>query len=454
MAIVQSNKCLFQVLVGVDYKTVMCLRSFSVNPVTTEKEITTPVDGKFKDYDYKQLSLRASLDGVAYRETTGDTLYDFAEQQLNFVEINFRALFIDEAGNYKIFKGQAIVMDCNFEASAGNLSSGTVELLCKGQYTIENDIPQFVNLRILLYNDPGAQGFFKLWLIDATGQPVFQTDILPQASGGDLANPLDLTVPVPKGSWYYWFQFVTNDIGNQFDLTAPPTKTTLFNNGVFNESSYPTQLYDFTANRQVSIALGVNNPPPTCVAPTVQTGIVSPNGQTGTYYSRTVVLSGSQPFSISNVVKPAWMVLSITGNIITLEGNPTNGLNQTISFDITNACGNTSYVNSIDIAPGAANLLVNYNYVESPSNSSYFTIYVNSVLRVSLTAAGSGSITVNTFDIVEVFVGGAALVLKHLDIQDSVSGELYNNTDASSFQNSSFAAAFGHTYTINGNGHV
>jgi hypothetical protein len=454
MAIVQSNKCLFQVLVGNDYKSVMCLRSFSVNPVTTEKETTTPIDGKFKDFDYAQLSLRASLDGVAYRETTGDTLYDFAEQQLNFVEINFRALFLDEAGNYKIFKGQAIVMDCSFEASAGNVASGTVELLCKGAYTIENDIPQFVNLRIRLYNDPAAQGFFKLWLIDPTGQPVFQTDVLPQASGGNLANPLDITVPVPKGSWYYWFQFTTNDIGNVFSLNAPPTKTTNFNNGVFNESSFPTQLYDFTANREVSIALGINNPPPTCVAPAVQSGIVSPNGEVGTYYSRTVVLSGSQPFVISNVVKPGWMALSIAGNIVTLEGNPTAGVNQDISFDITNACGSASYATTIDIAPGAANIVVNYNYVESPANSSYFTIYVNSILRVSLTSTGSGSITVNTLDIVEAFVGGAALVVKHLDIQDSVSGELFNQTNGSSFINASFGAQFGHTYTINGNGNV
>src|SRR5688572_10882839 len=102
MALIQSNKCLFQVLVGDDYVTAMCLRSFNVNATTTEKETTTPIDGKFKDFDYKQLSFRASLDGILYRETTGNTIFDFAQAQLNFVEINFRAVYEDEAALFKV----------------------------------------------------------------------------------------------------------------------------------------------------------------------------------------------------------------------------------------------------------------------------------------------------------------------------------------------------------------
>jgi len=454
MPLIQSNKCLFQILVDNDWLTVMCLRSFKISPATTEKEITAPVDGKFKSFDYKQLSYRASLDGVAFREITGNTLFDFADAQLNFLELNFRAVFQDESGNYKIFNGQAIVMESDFEASAGSVASGTVELLGTGEYTITNDLPQFVNLRIRIYNDPTAQAFLKLWLIDSTGSPVFQTDVLPQANGGQLSNPLDVTISIPKGLWYYWFQVDTNDIGNQFNLNAPPTKSSNFNNGIYNETSNGIQLYDFTADREVSIALGITNPPPTCVAPAIQSGIVSPNGTVGTYYSRTVVLSGSQPFTVSNVVKPAWMSISIAGNIITLSGNPTVGVNQTVSFDVTNACGSTSYVDSIDIAPGSSNVVVNYSYLESPSNSSYFTIYVNSVLAVSSSSPISGTLTINTLDVVEAFVGGAALVVKHLDIQDSIAGELFNQTSGSTYINGSFTAQFGHTYTINGNGHV
>lgn len=452
MAIVQSNKCLFQVLVGNDYKTVMCLRSFSVNPVTTEKETTTPIDGKFKDFDYSQLSLSASLDGVAFRETTGDTLYDFAEQQLNFIEIDFRALFIDEAGNYKVFKGQAIVMSTNFEASAGNIASGTVELLCKGEYTIENTIPQFVNLRILLYNDPTAQAFFKLWLIDATGQPVFQTDVLPQASGGQLANPLDLTVPIPKGSWYYWFQVVTNDVGNVFSLNATPTKTTNFNNGVFNEGSFPTQLYDFNSNRQVSIALGVNTPPPSCVAPTLP-GATLPNATQGTPYSASIAISGSQPFTLSNVVKPSWMTIAIVGgNSILFSGTPTSsGSGITVSFDVTNACGTVPFSNNINIAPTTL-LPINWNFTNNTSTGTALTIYVNAVLVVNASTTSSGTINVNAGDTVQAFVIGNSFTVRHLDVQDTVaSTTLHNETRGGTPLTFSWTALGLHAYEINAN---
>lgn len=448
MALIQSNKCLFQIKVGNDYLTVMCLKGFTVGFTTTEKETTTPIDGKYKDFDYKQLSYRASLDGVLYRETSGNTIFDFVQAQNNFLEVPFRAVYEDEAGNVKVFTGIAIVMDSNIETSAGNVGAGTVELLGKGLYLIEDTLPQYVNLRILIYNAPLSQAFVKFWLINANGEAIFQTDVLPQANGGNLANPLDITVPIPKGSWYYWFQMTSNEVGNQFDLNAPPTKSTLFNNGVFNEGSFPTQLYDFTVDRQVSFALGINTPNPVCVAPG-QTGLSTDIGVEGTPYYATMYLTGSQPFTVSNVVKPAWMNISLVGNIITFSGNPTAGLNQTLSLDITNACGSAGFIGNVDISTNSNTIVVEWDFT-AVGLFHIFRAYVNAVLQAqSSTAPNSGNFFANAGDTVEIQVTGQNGVTKHIDIQDSVAGEIYNQDKIIPTHSTTFVVVATHNYQVN-----
>jgi hypothetical protein len=433
----------------------MCLRNFNVGASTTEKETTTPVDGKFKDFDYKQLSFRASLDGVLYRETTENTLFDFAQAQLNFLEINFRAVYEDEAGAVKVIRGQAIVMDTNLEASAGNVGAGTVELLGKGLYVIEDTLPQFVNLRILIYNNPSAQAFVKFWLINGNGEAIFQTDLLPQANGSNLANPLDITVPVPKGMWYYWFQMTSNFLGNQFDLNAPPVKVSVFNNGVYNEGSFPTQLYDFTADREVKFGIGVAVPPPTCVPPALVQGLNSPSGTVGSPWQGSVVLSGSQPFLISNVVMPAGMTIALVNNVVTFNwAQPVAGLNQPISFDFSNACGSVSpgYIDDIDISANPSAILINYTFDKAAGISfGVFRLFINAVLQV----AASNDISSNVFavpgDVIEVQVSGSTSVTKHIDIQATVDGEIYNQTQSPGLTilKHTFTGVAGNDYQIN-----
>jgi len=401
MAIIQSNKCLLQLDRDGTYVTIMCIRNFSVNTITTEKEITAPVDGKFKSFDYSQLSARVNVDGVLIRDLTTNTMFDFAEAQLNFLELKVRAVFIDEIGQPKVFTALCIVTNANIDASAGQIGSGTAELLASGEYKIENALPQTVNLRILLFGNPSVQAFFKFQLIDTNGTAIFQSDILPQANGGNLANPIDITVPVPKGSWYYWFQMDTNAIGNVFSLNAPPTKSSTFNSGIYNETSNGVQLYDFNSDREVSVEIGTNAPPPTCVAPAIASGATLPDGQVGQTYSQNVVISGTQPFNVSNVVKPAWMNIALLNDTIVLSGVPdVAGTGVQVSFDVTNACGTTSLFDTIDIA-AAPITAVTMQYFHTVARPGILRIYVNSVLVIDSSIGESGEFTVNAGDVIE-----------------------------------------------------
>src|SRR6478752_1172326 len=417
MALIQSNSCLFQVKVNGVYTTVMCLRRFTLDPTTVEKEITAPRDGRFKSYDYKQLSYTCSLDGVLYREDSiNPVIFSFVEYQKNFLEVPFRALYKDEAGQYKVVTGQAIVRNCNIDTSAGQIGSGTVELLGQGEYVTADALPEFVNLRIHTSGSSSIQALIQFRLINADGEAVFQTDQLPQANGGNLANPIDITVPVPKGLWYYWIQVSSDSVGNQFVLSAPPGKTTQFQMGLFNESSFSNQLYDFTANRDLEIDLGINNPPPTCVPPAIASSNV-PNGTAHIAWNGTVNVSGSQPFTVVNVTKPAWMNITINGGVISLSGNPTAGTAQAISFDVTNSCGTVNFSDTVDIATNANAVTINWDYTEAagPPAQSIFLIFVNSVEAVGQNTSGSGTLVCSPGDVIEARVIGPSFIHKTLE---------------------------------------
>lgn len=453
MAVIQANRCLFQVKQDGVYTTVMCTRSFRVNPVTVEKEITAPIDGKFKSFDYSQLTGNINVDGVLVRDLTTQTMFSFPEAQLNFLELDIRVIFIDELNLPKVFRCQCIVSNATMEASAGQTGGGTVELLISGEYIIEDALPEFVNLRLLISNSPTSQAFLKFNLIDSTGSTIFQTDTLPQASGGNLANPLDITVPVPKGNWYYWFQFDSNNVGNILNLDAPPTRTVGFNNGIYNEGSYPNLTYDFTADRTLSVTLGVNNPPPTCVPPSVIQGLNNPTAIEGVPWSAIVTLAGSQPFSLSNITKPAWVNISISGSTITLSGNPVAGLNQGIGFDITNACGTVNTNDQIDVSanPNAIQLDINYTETLSgiPATVTGFHLYVNAVNYLNLLTTRSESTLVNPGDIIELRITGTSGRNSHFDVTGTVDGLIMNEDSTQATFIRTFTAVAGNNYTIN-----
>lgn len=69
-------------------------------------------------------------------------------------------------------------------------------------------------------------------------------------------------------------------------------------------------------------------------------------------YSQTITLGGSAPFVLSNVVKPAWMTVSVDGSIVSFTGTPVIGQEGTgiaVSFDVANDCGSGSADTTINV---------------------------------------------------------------------------------------------------------
>lgn len=77
-------------------------------------------------------------------------------------------------------------------------------------------------------------------------------------------------------------------------------------------------------------------------------------------YSYAINLAGTSPFSISNIVKPAWMTIALSGSTVEITGTPGAGSAGTgieVSFDVSNCSGGStaSFSDTIDIAEPASN---------------------------------------------------------------------------------------------------
>lgn len=458
MAIIHGKKVAFQVLLGDDYVTVACGKSIVLRTETDVKETTTKGDGRYKDFDYKALSYTIDFEGVLKIQEEGQVMmFDFADYQDQFLEVNSRIVFTDETDLVKVFRGQQIVANAVFNATPAQIADGTVSLLGKGKYYLENSIPTFINLRLLTVGSTNTEfAKVKLRLLDGTGTTVWTSETLPEAVGGWLIHPLDITKEVPSGEYYYYFETHVETEENLFIIFGTPNHTVGFPIGISNGTSYPDDIFDFTEDKEVEWSLGPVPPPPVCVDVTVPGDIPDlPNGTEGVPYSYSFTLAGTPPFVVSNVTKPSWLVINLVETspgawTVQLSGTPdATGTDIPVSFDITNCSSGLYTINqAIDIVENPNEITVDYNFDEQSGANGSFRIYVNGVLIVSTGSDLTGQIIVNPGDTVETQITPTPGQDSSLAVEDVGVGVIYFGPLQPNSQSFDWVAEVGHTYEI------
>jgi hypothetical protein len=92
--------------------------------------------------------------------------------------------------------------------------------------------------------------------------------------------------------------------------------------------------------------------PPACVAVGISGTPDMPNAKADSGYGYFFALTGTAPFTLGSIVKPAWMEIFVSGNIINFSGTPSNsdiGDDIEVSFDITNCGGTISFADTLDV---------------------------------------------------------------------------------------------------------
>jgi hypothetical protein len=442
---IQGRDCVFQLKIGDEYLTVICAKSFSVN-VATEMKDTTTVGGLgtgwWKEKRPRKLEYSITFNGTvqAVAEDDKPTIKTMLQNQVWFLPMDYRITYIDQSDNVMVLLGRVYIANTVINANPANVLDGTVELQGTGPMEINDALPNPVSLRLIMVDDgTGNQvGKARLVLQDAEGNVVFQTDDMPQSVSGYLEGPaFDITTQVEAGEYFYtWYTYTETD-ANLFHLDDPPGVTTAFPSGFQNGTSNPT-LHDFTEPREVSWSLGPSSPPPGCVDVVMGVTPPMPDGTIHQPYSYTFPITGTAPFVISNVTKPAG--LNITVNVgdpfssVTISGTPeVDGDDLIVSFDITNcASGTASFSDTIDIAPAVNQSTLIYSLtVESPAVGT-FKIYVNGNLVIDAVSPTSGSFGINENDAVEIQLNSFNPAhTKHLIVDSDVDGELYNSSSTS-----------------------
>lgn len=93
-----------------------------------------------------------------------------------------------------------------------------------------------------------------------------------------------------------------------------------------------------------------------------------PDGLVGVPYEQSLMISGSEPFDFSVTSSPSWMVVSISGNIVTMAGTPDAEGTETVQFDISNCdgAGNQTFSESINVIDNTTNFFVS-NLAATPA---------------------------------------------------------------------------------------
>lgn len=450
---IQGRNCLFQLLIGDDYMDVVCAKTFSINVTTEMKETTASQSGFWTEKRPRKLSYVINFNGAVQviAESDKPTVKSMLINQIQFLPFNYRLLYYDNSDNLMGITGQVYVGNTVIDANPINLLNGTTELQGNGPIEVIDALPEMANINIASTGDGSITALFQFKLINTDGEIIFDSGRLPEASGGNLSHPANATGQVLKGSYYIYWQATTDSDLNNFSTTAPPTLSTDFIDGTQNENTYPSQLYDFTADRNVVFALGIPAPPPSCVAPSIVGSPAMPDAVVGEVYTFSFTVNGTTPFSISNVTKPAWLDISVSGTIVTMTGTPDTGDVGTgivVSFDINNSCGTDSFSDTIIVSSNPDLIIINYSFTQNTGGFGVFRIFKNGSPAIApLSATGSGSINAVPGDVMQVTVTQVGST-KHIVVNDSVSGDIYDVTNGNTTNTFSWTAVLGSDYTI------
>lgn len=157
--------------------------------------------------------------------------------------------------------------------------------------------------------------------------------------------------------------YVVKREGTQYDkyISGSTNRTYIFQDSL-GRISFPTS---FAAGGEkvfvifkTSTGSEPETPPGVC-EPVLLISTPMPLGMVGQPYEYTLLATGSQPRTISNIVAPAWAsVYPYAINGIKVSGTPDTETTETVSFDVSNACGTASFSENFNVVAGTVNFFI------------------------------------------------------------------------------------------------
>lgn len=406
----------------------VCASDISIQITSGKVPIRTVGDGQWQKYTYQDLSYAITLSGVMVFDSNNWTGWDALDNQLNFLQVQFRISYQDDEGDIKSLQGQAMIETSSLKVTMGDVVKGDFGLQGNGALMyFDGLIPCDTTINTITVTGQTASDGIAHIAYTYTGA-VYQVKYRIDSSGDYTYSLVGTPIAIPGLSLgshsIEIIPICANDYeGNGAVQSFVMAGTLTCTLAVSSITVTPTG-----SNASVSVAFGAS--------PTGSSLKYSVDGGPFVYYIGTLT---------NPTVLPTLTGLAIgahTIQCIPVCGNGAQGTGMTQSFNITSSSTLST---------------VNWSYTVFPPGST-FQVFKNGTLVASGSGSNaSGSFTANSGDTIHAQLStsqsGRTGTLTITDT--TISSVLHNNSYTTSSPATvsdmfTFTATGGDSYTING----
>lgn len=402
------------------WKPLACAKTCVLNTNSEVGETSTLTSGNWRSYRATKLSWTASCSGLCSYDL------NLAVSELRTVQYSLDAILIrfkgtDQNGLTEEFSGYAIVTGITTTATAYGDYDYSVELIGNGDpFGVPDNI-----------NPCDCVVIWKYY----------------EATGGEFnIGPIAEIIGKEIDGRIYRDGIEYRPSGIFHDATGTPGDKEYAFNPSTGVISFDPSGSSLEPDETVDIPYIVCGEVEECVAVQVTGDVTLPDGTVGVAYSEVVTLTGTAPFILSNIVKPAWMTIAVSGSNVNITGTPNaEATGITVSFDVTNCTDEEdSFSDVINVVAETFN--IDWTYANDVGIQGRMRIIVNNVTVVNTQAAtASGSLNAAIGVTVEVTVQTTLEGTAETDI----TGPYTNSTSIDRFTSDEFTVVSG-SYDIDG----
>jgi hypothetical protein len=400
----------------------VCSSNVDIEITTDTTSVKTIGDGIWDKQKAVKNSYTITLSGVLKFDNANFSGWDVITNQIGWVDLEFLLSFTDDAGNIKSFSGFLVVQKTTLNAAVGQVVKDDFSFVGNGGLKyFDGLIPCPSAITAIVCTNPTDASGNLVFTYTYTGAPY------------QVKYRLD-------GSGPYAYALVTGT----FTINGVSVGTHSIEVIPICSNNYEgtSDQITFSATHSLTCTLAITSITSSVSGNNV-TWTVNFNAAPGTATIRYSIDGGAYVYPSISLANPTIFVTALPVGAHTISIIPTcaNGVDGT---------GNTG---SATVSGGSLISTVNYNFTAIPGGSPLFNIYVNGLVTVTKSATASGSINVNTGDVVKALVqvnfAGRDMSLK---VEDStLVTTLYNHsqiTGAGTVTDSYIWTANGDTFLI------
>lgn len=248
---VRGNDVVLYVKDDDEFKPVACSTSCELTSSAELIEISTVSSGYHKEFDYQSFSWQVTCDGIIILDddATKASLTLLLATQRNALTMLMQFSLTDEVGSAKTYSGYVLIPSVVISGGVDDFARMQVTMQGTGDILISDGLAPDVTVTVTLAELDGSTGSVNsVTLVDAIGT---EYEILATALTSGSASQ-----DVPAGVYKIRISITTDHSLNTWTHDATPGDSQFFGSGTATWYDDPEPVWDFTADRTITVTTG------------------------------------------------------------------------------------------------------------------------------------------------------------------------------------------------------